>query len=105
MFSADFSEDFLSCCTKNKRNVSLVTSTGLPREAVMSFSEYTWSQIGGLVNVLFRCRAFFFQVFLPFAMICDPHHLENFLKCVIPNNSQHLLSVHVILGLREKSSN
>ena len=47
-----------------------------------------------------------FWIFLPFAIIyCGSHHLESCRKCVPPHNSQHLLSVHVILGLREKSIN
>ena len=43
-----------------------------------------------------------FQLFLPFAMIYyDSHNLQNFLKCISPKNTQHLLIVHMTLGLRE----
>ena len=82
-----------------------MTPTGLPGEAVNSFSGYARSQIGGLANVLSRCRAIFFQLFLHFAIIYDSYHWENCFKGVSSNNPQHLLSVHGNLGLREKSSN
>ena len=59
--------------------------------------------MGGLAKVLFRCRSFFFNCSCPFGIIYDSDHLENWLECVSPNNTQHLLSVNVTFLLREKS--
>ena len=79
-------------------------STGLSVQGTASISGYTRSQIGALAKVPFSYRTIFFQLFLPFPIPSDSHHLETCLELVSPYNSQRLLSAHVTLGLREKSS-
>ena len=47
----------------NENKQGFVTPTGLPGEAIVSFSGYGRSYIGGLAKVLFRCKAIFFNCF------------------------------------------
>ena len=67
---------------KQKSELGCVIITGVPEEAVESFSKYAWSQIGGPTNVLFGYRANFLKLFLPFCDNLLRHHRENCLRCV-----------------------
>ena len=53
---------------KHKRELGFLTPNGLRGEAVESILEYRLLWIGGLAKVLFWCRVFFFQLFLPFGI-------------------------------------
>ena len=90
----DTSEDLLSCCINNIRELDVVTSTGLPAREVESFAGYARLLICGLAMVFFRCRASY-QLLLSFATsYCDSHQLD---QCVLGQFSigkpKHILGV------------
>ena len=98
----DSFQNFSSGCANNNKELGFATPLGLPGEAVGSFSGYAVLYVGGLAKVLLRCNGNIFQSLLPFAIFYyDFHHLENCLDYVSPENTQHVLSIHVTSGLRE----
>ena len=88
----------------NKSQQGFVTPSGLHGEAVESFSGYARSQVGGLAMVLFRCLAIFFNCCCPLRSVTTTLLTWKIASSVcLSVTHQHLLSVHVIFGLREIS--
>ena len=93
---------FSSGCGRNRKKLGLMTSTGLPVEAVVEGTLGRRLLVWPMYSLYVEQ---FFQLILPFAIIYyDSHHLEDYLKCAFPNKTQPLLSFNVTSGLRQKFS-
>ena len=114
-----FDQFFAKNCQKNRipQDLSTLTKTFHPVVQTKKVNWASWPPLDCLGRQSRACQStlgrrwvvwpgyaldveHFFQLFLPFAILCcGSHHLE----CASPNNPQHLLIVRVTFRLREKS--